>query len=268
MVPIGSEGFFSTTNFCNILSALAVAPLLVLPAFADVIDVGISGSVNGSGDLVIVCCSGEGVARNSFSFSGTNTQLGTFSRSGQASAMGTGDGDRTLTASGLVQQKTEVASNSFTIDLVSQFIVPSMTGAEWGVNGSLSNDYEMGFTLTAESSMHLTSQISSGGAFSIFSPVADLESFGGIPIIDLTSPGASDLTLTLEPGQYSINFFAGTEFQHGPHGIFNPETDDFANLSLSATFAVPEPHWTPLVPGLLGIGYCIIQQRRRARAWI
>jgi len=260
-----SGAFFSTTNIRNILAALAVGSFLVSPAFADIIDVGFGGSASGSGTVNVICtlggpgCSlfpyGVPIATDSFSFSGTNTQLGTFSQSGQASA--TSKDGQVITVTGLVRQTTEVTSNSFAIDLLSQFSSVYIP-LESGVFGSLRQYYSLGFTLTTESSMHMTSQFAEGSLFEF----SDL--YGPLGLV-FTLPGPPDQTFTLEPGQYQFEFASGSSspyaFELGPslRGF-----DELETLSLNATFTpIPEPHWTPIVLGLISIGYYLLGQRRR-----
>ncbi len=254
MEPIRSGGFFSTTNSLNILAAFVVGPFLVFPAYADIINVNFVGTGSGSGTVNIICDLGEGCS-DSFSFSGTNTQLGTFSQSGQASAEGTNE--RVLTAHGLVQQTTQVTSNSFAIDLLSQFTIDDIAGLEWGVSWRLSNNYFMNFTLTTKSSMHVTSSLTSEGLGDVLFQYSDVPGLVTIPF------GPLDQTLTLEPGPYQFEFFSGGSFQRGPMGGEN----DLLSLSLNADFtSIPEPDWTPIIAGLIGIGCCAIRQRQRARS--
>lgn len=107
--------------------------------------------------------------------------------------------------------------------------------------------------------MHLKSELTFGPDGGFFDG-ADL--FG--PGISVTLAGLFEQTLTLEPGSYEFDFLAEGNVLHGPIDISNPATDDSVHYSLNAKFTtVPEPHWTPFVPGLLGIGYYVVRKRRR-----
>jgi hypothetical protein len=49
--------------------------------------------------------------------------------------------------------------------------------------------------------------------------------------------------------------FTGGDVEHGPGGLFNPQTDDFVNFTLTADFEpiVPEPRWISMGLVLVGI---------------
>ncbi len=172
MEQTSSGAFFSTTSFRNILRTLAIVSFLLSPAFADVIDVGITGSASASGTVILPCMSGDpscsspvGYVSNSFSFSGTN-------QSGQASV--TGSFGQTLTENALVQQTTAVTPNSFAADLLSQFTNSPVAGGGWAVDESLSEYFAIGFNLTTESSLRLTGALTADGSGQVFFVFADL----------------------------------------------------------------------------------------------
>lgn len=237
----------SSINLRYALAALAIGSFLIIPASADIVDIQVAGTVNGSSSLLITCCVPDGVLNGGgFQINDTNGQIGTFTRSAQGSA--DGSNDRVLAASGLEQQITEVTSHSLTVNLVSDFTVFPVEGGEWSASASLNNDYHVAFTLTTESLMHLTSQVNSS---SVFFPFLNL----GVGDTAITGPPPPDLTLIVPAGQYTFELFAGGDVQHGPGGLFNPQTDDFVNFTLSADFTpvVPEPRWICMGLALAGI---------------
>src|ERR1035438_8666941 len=246
-----SGAFLSTTNLHNILGALAVASFLLSPAFAD---------ASASGAVYLPCmygdpsCSpiGVGYVTNSFSFSGTN-------QSGQASV--TGSFGQTLTEIGLVQQTAAETPNGFAIDLLSQFTSSPVAGGGWAVDETLSDYFAIGFNLTTASSMHLTGALTADGSGEFFFQFADFWGPGGFFMIPF---GPIDETVTLVPGVYLLEFDASGSLQHGPAGGYDFGFDDSLELSLNAEFtAIPEPHWTAIVLGLIGVGCCLVGQGRR-----
>jgi len=239
---------------------VALAALLSLPGYADIMSVGFSGSGSGSGTVYIRCDPGTdcfpsfpGVASDSFSFnqSYTSSQPNTFSVSDTASARGTGA--RVLTATGLVQQNTSFSSEALDFDLTSELIVGAINGAQWDVDASLASSYNLGFTLTTESYAHLTNIVSPY----LGTLVATLDTPTGS--IDLGH--TSDQALILPAGVYHYGFGSHGSTSVGPFTIFNPEQHRvISDVTLHADFTpledapIPEPRWTSITLILLVIG--------------
>ena len=88
------------------------------PAFADLVNVTVDGTVTGSGMVAVRCDRCGGPGEDSFSFAGSNAQVGTFSKSGQASFISNSPGVRSVTESGLTEQATAVSANSVSVDFL------------------------------------------------------------------------------------------------------------------------------------------------------
>ncbi len=71
--------------------------------------------------------------------------------------------------------------------------------------------------------------------------------------------------MTLVPGDYLLEFGANGSLQHYGYFLISG-VDDSLDLSLDATFTpIPEPHWTPIVLGLIAIGCCVVGQPEKTR---
>ena len=256
MESVNSKRLFSFTRICCALAVLAIGTLFGSAAYGDVIDFTVNGAVQGTGGVGI-----RDGGEDQFDFSGTNTQLGTFSRSGHASVTQSLPGGRSVVADALIRQTTAVTSSSLSIDLLSQFLVDRPFGGEWGARADLSNSYGLGFTLTTESLMLVTNQLT--GTLS-----SDLPYLTGTGIGSQIYIPLDQTTFMLGPGQYGIGFYSRNSIQLGPEGGGEdiPPTNDFLQLSLTADFTpIPEPAWTPVVTGLLAIVSGYAHFRRRSR---
>ena len=233
------------SRYCAFVAAVSFS---VAPALADVVDITVSGAVSGSGTAFSACgaCDG-GFDVHSFDFTGSNSQLGSFSASGQTSASGAPTFGDFVTLTGSTQQTTATSVNSLTID----FLVSAVTdglGAQWFAQAHLSSEYGLAFTLTTPSLMHLTTTGKESGlsSWSLNGPF--LGSFSGSDF------GSFDQTFIAEPGAYSLTILDRLDSSAFPLGIDThlEETDSF---SLTANFApiVPEPRWSAIVLVLLAI---------------
>ena len=232
-------------------TAFWLAVLLGIPASADIVNVSFGGSVDGSGSVNIVCDPGPRcLAGGSFSFSGTNTQQSTFSRSGAASGVGTSG--RILTASGLTQQNTTFSSDSLDIDVLTKFVIGAIVGGEWAASATLHNVYNLSFALTTESSVHLVTDVSFGG----FIDFLELNTPTGFLVLDHTS----DQILTLPAGGYQFIFGDSGSAGGGPLGLNNPERDFITELNVDFTL-VPEPRWMTIGLALLVLGGSTVMRR-------
>jgi hypothetical protein len=228
--------------------------LAISPAFADIINVTVNGSVSGSGSVTVACAEGTpgcmgGRLTVPYSFSSSNTSLGAFSDSGSATAP-----NFPASVSSFVSQDSSATTDTLDIMLMgghSAANAPLFFASE---SGSIS----VSFDLTEASLIDL-----SGGGFGIGPDVGELLDSQGNVILTLPNSPAH-VFADLEPGTYSIEASASG----GGSGTFvgNVNVIDFQS-SLDASFTalpIPEPKGTPFA-ALLGalIGACALARTRR-----
>jgi len=222
----------------NYAALVALFPFALAPAWADAVAitaVAVNGSVTGSGSVSVRCdsCPG-GAGEGGFSFAGSNTQVGTFSKSVQGSF--TDISGRSATVSGSAEQATAASATSVGVDFQDSAIFDGV-GAEWSALASLSNQYTLGFTLTTQSLMRLSG---SGGMQWYLSGA-------GLNIGPLFGP--FDQTFTADPGDYMLTVSDMMNLIGQPSPIGGGASTHFEQtdqLSLTADFTpiVPEPRWT------------------------
>lgn len=229
-----------------ILPALGI--LAVTPAFPDIINVNINGSVFGGGYLTFFCafngCPGGTVDSPPFTLSGTNTKLGVFTVSDSTSAIDPNSGVLS-TASGEAAQTSAATGDSFSLNL-STTLSSSGTGAQESFSALIDNSVDLTFTLTAESLMALSENQSNG--FGLFGFAGSLHGPTG-DLLDLsTSSEPFEGSLTLQPGTY--DFLADLQGFPDISVPVGPTNSD--EVSVSATFtAIPESRWTWVAPLIL-----------------
>ena len=237
----------------NHLVILAIVSLSAVPAVANLVDVSsVDGTVSGSG---VAAARNDfdpsGFNSESFSFTGTNTQLGTFSMSGQASASGAPIWGDFITVTGLTQQTTTSSTRGIAVDFLTSATVDGF-GTQWFAEGQLSNQYTLAFTLDAPSLMHVmtTGRESYGYGYTWWNLTGPFPG-GSVDGFDF---GSFDETFMVDPGTYFLSISDLMNFR-----LYPVSRDQIDSLSVSADFtAIPEPHWTTMVPPLLvfiGIGY-------------
>jgi len=250
---------------------VGLGSLAIGPALPDVIDVTVNGSVTGSGGVIAYCfpppgspppgCvqpggpgSGPYVEFASYSFSSTNTQLGTFSDSGSATA--NGPYVMQATAGSYADQNITATTDSLSVSLTGGYSASDF----FGFNSSEQDSISVGFDLTDESSVRL-----SGGIFPGFaSNVGELVDSNGNTI--LTFPNdVMNVSAILPPGMYYLDSSIGGS----DSGSFGSRASgvDF-NLILDASFTpvpTPEPRGA-LLAALLAmiLGGCLRSRRRHA----
>jgi hypothetical protein len=228
---------------------LWLTTLAISPAFADIINVTVNGSVSGSGSVTVACAEGtpgctEGGPFGGFfmtvpySFSANNTSLGAFSDS----------------ASSFAAQYSLTTTESLDIRLMgghSASAAPIFTASE-------SDSISIGFNLTEASLIDL-----SGGGVGIGSNVGELlDSHGNVILMLPNSP--AHVFADLEPGIYALTASASGGGSGSLVGSVN--VTDFLP-SLDARFAplpTPETTGAPFA-ALLGalIGACALARTRR-----
>jgi|SRR5579871_1057336 len=239
------------------------------PALADAVNVTVSGAAGGDGTIIARClfltdCD-EFTDTESFGISGSNNHVGTFTASGSTSA-----DEQRVSMSAFVQQITTASPTSISVDLLSSASVDAL-GAEWGARFSLVNSDTFEWTLTTESLMNLTTQVTESDSPN-YSPCFVLMSVG--------PKGASFFLSACEPelipnqsfivaaGTYTL--IASNNLMSGfsPEGMMtNDET--LVDFSLTADFTpiVPEPKWSIIVPAALFILCFSVRPKMRASAF-
>src|SRR5258708_19047103 len=245
--------------YCRLLLALS----FLSTALADVVVAHVNGMVSGTVNVFVVCTSPdceEPVVSDGFSLSGANNQLGTFTRSGQASAAGE-------SVFVQLQQTTGATVTGLMVDVQTTAIVDGF-GLQWSVQGALFNHYSLGFTLSTQSLMHLTGFNRLN--FDEFQQISLDGPQGPIGVLfDGPAPSHSfDYSFPLMPGLYTLDVldespFFGVGPQPDPN--LNTHVVDFSNFSFNADFTpiVPEPKWGFIVPTLLviSLGYASFKIR-------
>jgi len=221
---------------------VAVALLSGAPAFADLTGVSVSGSADGSGSLTFICPtfpSCNNVSGPSFSFSGTNSSLGTFSVSGSTSGVDP-FGFLTDKISGGAQQVTTATADSLSINLmenasssVEEFFVD--IHGRWQT--SISNSVTLSFDLTTTSVLQLSS---CGIPVLLFCQLRDSD---GTVILTLPSSATTDVLLSA--GMYNLFYVSSFDVGDLPGVSFFPE-----DSTLSAEI-VPEPSQAAYLPLLM-----------------
>lgn len=242
-----------TSRLSVVLGLLAASP-----ALPDVVNVGVNGSISGSGGVgyLIGLFPPPGLSfgdteSSSFTFGGTNAQLGTFTRSG---ATGFTEPTFGITDALSVQAQQHVTATATSIQLgITNIETPSgnfAASAErlsfWSAH--VSNEIAVTFTISSESVVALNGAFENG-----FS--ATLLDSGGNTVFTFPISGPFTTTqLTLAAGTYQFQDtfdggIGGQGFQNnGPQG----QAD-----RISAIFSpVPEPRWAGFLVVLLLAGGC------------
>jgi hypothetical protein len=254
------------------LLALALSSLTASLGMADIMNIFMTGDVNGSGTMFISCatvppggiCSPPsfGGASNAFSFDdpGTSTASLNLTKSGQASA--TADG-RTISANAEGHEIVDVTASGFSMDMhiLGQVVWP--VGSQFVGNATASETYTLAFDLSTGSFVQLTGSLASS-----FPPDVSLQLSGpGGVLFSETTDATTNLLLFLQPGHYSLSYSADVMAIDGRCNPFSPpcsfQNTSFANLSLNAAL-VPEPCWTAIVPAILLVACCLAARKRRS----
>ena len=185
--------------------ALGLASRAPLPFGCSPVNLTVNGSVSGTGEVGYDTIS-SGFQTNSFTLSGTNTSLGTFSTSGGASF--------TLNPIGLTNSLSVVATqNTFVSNFIGLTTITTTTpsGALGGGGGITSfwsaqvdNDLSTSFNLTVESVVSL-------GATELGLSTGELLDSMGNVLATFTNSSPPSLSLTLATGSYTLeqNSMAG-----------------------------------------------------------
>jgi hypothetical protein len=242
----------------NLAALIALFPIVLAPALADVVDVTVDGTVTGSGTVTVRCDSCPGSAGfGGFSFSGSNAQVGAFSKFGEGSF--TDISGRSATVSGLTTQVTAASATSVSVDFQVSAIVDGV-GREWGAGADLSNLYKLGFTLTTASWTHLSAAWELGGGSN------EGWFLDGAGVHLFSSVGSFDETFFADPGRYNLTIFDTKDFGAGP-GEVRTHVESTDRLSLTADFtAVPEPRWTAVLLALFLILWQFVTPKTRTAA--
>ncbi len=242
---------------------LVLAVCCLTPVSADVIDLNVNGTVNGAGQFFIVCTSGSpgcpddvAEAEVPINVDGTNTQLGAFTKSAQASFDDVSG--RSTSVSVQFQQTTEANPSGFSADVQTTAILNGV-GAEWGGRADFFNNYSLEFTLTTESLVHLTTVLT-GPSFDYLNLEGPGIEIGGPPFTSL------DQSFAAGPGQYTLVMAVyDLGFCICVSGGITTHFSEFSDLSLNAEFIpiVPEPRWGAIVvPVFLTILGCFVSRQR------
>lgn len=229
--------------------------LVVRPAFSDIADVSISGSVSGSGSLTVECGVGlmnppqgcvnvfEGLylQTEGYNFTATNPGLDAFSDSASAFALYgnlEGQADQSVTLG-----PDSIHFQLDASDAASAFLV--------SYNASDSSSVSAKFYLTVLSTYTLSDDF-----FSVTSDSDELfDSLGTV-----VSPSS-----IIAPGWYT---FKASITENGSGGYLTKPASDQGGGFTEADFApvpTPEPRWTALVFAILLAGY-VVATRRKPRS--
>lgn len=248
------------------LLALALSSLTAPLGMADIMNIFMTGDVNGSGTMAINCFGvppgGICLPSNAFTFDdpGTSTASLNLTKSGQASATA---GDRTISANAEGHEIVDVTASGFSMDMhiLSQVVFP--VGAQFSGTAKASETYTLAFDLSTGSFVQLTGSLASS-----FPPDVSLQLSGpGGVLFSETTDATTNLLLFLQPGHYSLSYSADVMAIDGRCNPFSPpcsfQNTSFANLSLNAAL-VPEPCWTAIVPAILLVACCLAARKRRS----
>jgi hypothetical protein len=234
----------------------AVVFLIVSPALADLItDVTVNGSVSGTGNMTLRCffqgSPPPGCAQAlplvyiqdvSTSFSATNTQVGDFSDSSQATGIGPTELDI------IASQSTTATADSLSVDLYTAFSIFMRAPIHY-YDVSLQNSIAVGFELTTESLLQVSGYLGLGDT--------QLFDSNGNPLF--TGPCCNS-SLILGPGMYKFTQSLPMTADGG-FPVFDHEGTYFVS-ELDANFTpIPEPRWTGLT-ALIALG-CLAYCRQR-----
>jgi hypothetical protein len=233
------------------------------PALADVIDVTVNGTGSGYGSGTIICpalplsptgCfqppTGPPLLNLSFSFSETNTQLGTFAASGTASGP---DGIGQISA--YADQNTTATAESLFIQLSGGYTVLGLTYYD----ASEQDTIAVSFDLTEASEIQLFGIILQG----VGSNSGELLDSDGNVILTLPFADGSASTV-LQPGTYQLDESVGGS---STGSFASNVTGTNLNYLMDATFTpvpTPEPRGV-LLAALLAtmLGGYVVSRRRR-----
>ncbi len=239
---------------------LAVAAFCCGPAMADIVDVTFGGGAFGSGQIVARCFTSPSCADQEFlSFNGTNSNSYNFTSSGSVTAA-----DR-VTLSGSVQQITSVSADSFSIDMESMATLDAM-GAEWGATVDIKNGYDLSFTLTSESVMHLSEALNVGNSHEQEFCFFDGSDFNPYILLPCFDGGSFDQSITLGPGTYTVSL--ADRLLAGSFPCCGEPTHDVIAeyMSLDAQFTpIPEPQESVIAAAMLAVISLRESFRRRRR---
>jgi hypothetical protein len=207
---------------------LALGMMTALPAFPDIMDITFTPGFQISGSVVVRCdsCGGFGQSSTVVPISSTPNSV-----SGIVSFMDISG--RMASVTDQITQNNSSTSESFDVS-VAEGITFRGIGAEWGSDGLDVDRFTVTFTLTTESSLHLSNTFD--GSLALVNLV---DSMGNL---EFSSPGqAFDTSLLLAPGTYTLTGNDVFRASGNPRGFstFIPLEADF-NLSADFT-AVPEP---------------------------
>lgn len=242
----------------NVCLLSAVCAFSVSAALADVVNVTVSGTASGGASVGAKCFTSPDCIdmENLLLFSGTNDNSDNFSASGSETA------SARITLSGMAQQITTTSPSSLSADLETSFGVDAI-GAEWGADVFLGNSYLLSFTLTADSLVQLSDQLT-GDLYLKGTCLLEGQSLTSSISIPC-SAGSFDQSLILASGSYDLSLTALSGASIGPSG-FESKYGESNQLMLTADFAaIPEPRSDSVLPiALLGVIAALASTSKRA----
>jgi hypothetical protein len=249
---------------------MGLGSLFAGSALPDIVSVTVNGTASGSGNIASECffdptiggydpgCFQPGAGSpyfqfSSYSFSGTNTQLGAFSAGGNTGS--TGMAVIPASIEGHSDQNTVATSGALDITLTGGHSVTAFS-----YSYSETSNVSASFVLTEQSVVQLVN------ALTLFTDGATLtstllDSHGNVV---LTLPVDGQVSATLQSGAYQLDSSASAS--GAGNFAFNTDVVDFQSL-LDATFTpvvTPEPRWAffaALLAVALG-GYVLTGRRR------
>jgi hypothetical protein len=243
----------------NVRFVVVLGVLTMRPCFSDVVSLSVNGSVSGTGEVGYETMS-SGFQGNSFTLSGTNTSLGSFSTSGGASF--------TLKPFGFTNSLNVVADQDTVAfsNLIELATVTTQTpGGDLSVGGSLGissfwsaqvdSDLSTSFNLTVESVVTLS-------ANELGLSTGELRDSMGDVLATFTNSSPLTMSLTLAPGSYTLE--QNSKDGASASGASSPQMQ--VNVLAGIFQPVPEPRGAAVVGTLMVLFALIVSRRRRRTA--
>ncbi len=222
----------SAMRICCYLGALAT--LTVVPALPDIMDVGFSPGLGGSGSVLVRCDTCPGGAGSSDSFSSFSSTPNSFTGTVSFTDPGTG---RSAAVTDNVKENDASNATSFSVD-VTEDITFDAVGVDWGAQGEDNDDFKVDFTVTTESLLQLTAPFTALDAPTATS-VELMDSKGDLLFETFDDPFSG--SLMLGPGTYELDGTVAYQADGFPQG-FGTHLPFSSEFDLSADFkSVPEP---------------------------
>ncbi len=242
----------ANTMFKASFVLIALGLWAVSPAWSDVIDVGVNGSVSGTGSVGYVLFPSGDSESSSFALAGTNNQLGSFTTSAQASF-----GDPVVGATDSLEdevyQDENVVQNGNTTSVELVVVNAENPGGALGGgapgaglgpgfwNSNVKNDLSVSLTLTEESFVALQSFDQTPG-LGISDTAELLDSMGNVVFV-FSECSPCTLSLTLDAGTYQLEQILTA----GAGGGSATGRAQIGDLEVGFT-PVPEARWTMIMP--------------------